>query len=57
MANVPKDVIKQGTQISSGSSFGVLRFCFDSEGFVGLKRGFKSAVEREITFIPYNRNL
>ena len=47
---VPKDVIKQRTQASKGqhSSFGVLKSCLQNEGFLGLFRGYRSTVMREI---------
>ena len=48
--NVPKYVIKQRTQVYGGSSFSVLKSCLKSEGFMGLFKGFKCAVVRDIPF-------
>ena len=49
---VPVEVIKQRTQTSKGQqkSFSVLKSCLRNEGFLGLFRGYRSTVIREIPF-------
>ena len=51
MVRVPVEVVKQRAQINTGiSSFAVFRHCLENEGWMGLYRGFKSTIMREIPF-------
>ena len=51
LVRVPVEVVKQRAQVHNGSgSVTVFRDCLKNEGFMGLYRGYKSTVLREIPF-------